>query len=804
MSYHKVLIYATQRQRARLIKQDIDILTEYEDYVLAYADDEELKTLRAKGYEVEVYETAPTRNLPAAGGTRGTTAAGGAEVAMAPGMHGPPPITYGPGHHYYLVDFIGPIKSEWLAALQANGGVLHEPIPPTGYIVALDQPAYERLLSGPHYVNSVTHYSADMRMSPELLDAIGADPLLARGAVRGGPTAEAEAAAPAGVERVPATFLVRFFDAKDLALALPAIRNLGGIPTDPTLGSTVITVGFEPGAQALASKVEQLAHLHGVRSVEPHVLRQLRNDVAARLMAAQEVLAPSGLGLSGRGEIVGVADSGLDTGDRDAIHPDFAGRVAAIYSWPVAADWASVVTNVGGDDGPEDTRSGHGTHVAGSVCGDGTVAQPLQSDPVRGLAFEASLVFQAVEQRLEWTTTYRNAYYQRYRRYPPEYGLAGLPVDLAQLFQQAYDAGVRIHNNSWGGGDFGAYDNYAEAVDRFIWEHKDFLILFAAGNDGADADRDGIVDEGSVTPPGTAKNCITVGAAESVRGRGGYQLPYGQLWAGDYPANPLRSDKPADSADDIAAFSSRGPVRDGRVKPDLLAPGTNILSTRSQVLVSGVTPGWGAWSVSNKYMFNGGTSMATPLVTGAAAVVRHYLRSVKRRANPSAALIKATLIHGAQFRRYRHAPTDGQLDFAQGWGHVNLAGVLAPPAGVSVRWYERQAGLRTGQSWKWSCWVTDTAVPLTFTLAWTDYPGSASVYPSLVNDLDLVVFSPSGQTFYGNSRPGQSGGTPDRVNNVERIIIPQPEAGRYTIRVRGFNVPRGPQDFALVYSGGIR
>ena len=41
---------------------------------------------------------------------------------------------------------------------------------------------------------------------------------------------------------------------------------------------------------------------------------------------------------------------------------------------------------------------------------------------------------------------------------------------------------------------FGAYDDYAEAVDRFMWEHKDFLILFAAGNDGTDDNRDGIVD----------------------------------------------------------------------------------------------------------------------------------------------------------------------------------------------------------------------------------------------------------------------------------------------------------------------
>jgi hypothetical protein len=99
--------------------------------------------------------------------------------------------------------------------------------------------------------------------------------------------------------------------------------------------------------------------------------------------------------------------------------------------------------------------------------------------------------------------------------------------------------------------------------------------------------------------------------------------------------------------------------------------------------------------------------------------------------------------------------------------------------------------------------VNEVSVPLAFTLVWTDYPGSPSVYPNLINDLDLVVTSPSGATYYGNSRDGQPGGAPDRVNNVERLVIGQPELGRYSIRVRAFNVPRGPQDFALVYSGGL-
>lgn len=792
-----VLIYATRRQRTKLAKQGFDFLAEYDAYVLTKATDAQMEMLRSDGYEVEPYQ-APAPPQPA---TRGVH-----DMAIkAPALPwGPSPSSYGPGQHYYLVEFVGPVKQSWLDEISAHGGCVQEPVPPSSYIIALDQTAYDWLTTAPGYISLVTHYSPEMRINPDLLEGIREEPSPTRAGLY--QDVSASTLRSVGAERATHTFLLDFFEPDGLQQALPVIRDMGGVPGDIKPGSTLLTVSFAPDIPDLSAKVERLSHLHGVFSVGPYVLRQVRNDIAAGLMGGKEVSNPSGIGRSGRGEIVGVADSGLDTGDPATMHSDFSGRVAAIHSWPVASDWGSVVTNVGEDDGPADIRSGHGTHVAGSVMGNGAASLAVQSTPVRGLAHEATLVFQAVEQRLKWTTAYRNAYYQRYRRYPPDYGLAGLPVNLEELFQQAYDAGARIHSNSWGGGDFGAYDEYCEAVDRFMWTHKDFLILFAAGNDGSDGDRDGVVDPGSITPPATAKNCITVGAAESVRSKGGYQSGWGQLWPGDYPAGALRTDKPSDDAADIAAFSSRGPTRDQRFKPDVVAPGTNILSVRSQALAAGVTPGWGAWSKSDKYMFDGGTSMATPLTAGATALIRQYLRQVKRRAAPSAALIKATLLHGAQRWRYRYAPAadDALWDEAQGWGHVLLNTVLAPPDNVSVRWYDQRQGLSTGQVWQWSCSVSDSSVPLAFTLVWTDYPATAGLYPNLVNDLDLVITSPSGKLYYGNGPIGRPGGAPDRVNNVERVIFPRPELGRYTIRVRAFNVPRGPQDFALVYSGGIR
>ncbi len=802
------VIYADKRQRSKLAQQGVVFRATYDDFVLADLSPQQVAALQKQGYEVQIQEISPTvqiRGRTVRMVTAETRAAGLSWPRDMEVVHaGPSPDTYGPGHHYYLVHFIGPVKEEWLAEIATHGGIVQDPVPPYAYIVALDQPAYDWLTSQPTYVHFVGHYTPELRLDPGVRDLPARDPTVGRGRIC--ERVSAEPRPTPKVERIPHSYVVRFFDPNALALAVPHIEALGAEVSGYEPGATTVTVSFPPDTPDLPAKVERLGHLHGVRLVEGHKLRQLYNDVAIGLMGAQEVISPNGLGLSGRGEIIGVADSGLDTGDPATIHPDFAGRIVAIRSWPVAHDWSAVVTNVGGDDGPADARSGHGTHVAGSACGSGAVALASQGKAIRGLAVEAQLFFQAIEQTLQWTEAYKQDYFRRYGRYPPPYGLAGLPVDLIPFFQQAYDAGVRIHNNSWGGGDFGEYDSYAEAVDRFMWEHPDFLILFAAGNDGIDYDRNGAVDSGSVTPPGTAKNCLTVGAAESVRSQGGYQASYGWLWRGDYPAAPLYDDHISDNGDDIAAFSSRGPTYDGRIKPDLVAPGTNILSVRSQALNATVN-GWGPYAaVPGKYMFDGGTSMATPLIAGAAALVRQYLRTVKGRRLPSAALIKATLIHAASYRAYRFetAQPNAIYDMSQGWGHVDLASVLAPAEPVQVRWYDNTQGLRTGESMRWSCTVADPTVPLKVTIAWTDYPGSAGHYPNLVNDLDLIVTSPTGQTYYGNAAAGQVGGRPDRVNNVERVVIPAPEVGRYQIRIRAFNVPRGPQPVALVYSGGIR
>ena len=245
------------------------------------------------------------------------------------------------------------------------------------------------------------------------------------------------------------------------------------------------------------------------------------------------------------------------------------------------------------------------------------------------------------------------------------------PVPLnTQVFQPAYTAGARVHTNSWGSSvSDGSYTQRSREVDTMVWDNDDLVILFAVGNDGVDSNSDGIVDQDSIDAPSTAKNCIAVGAIES------YRPDHGWGWdAGKFPAAPISGDKAADDPDGMAAFSSRGPVNDNRVKPDIVAPGTGILSTRSSE-ASGT--GWGlpgaAEGDSTYYMFMGGTSMATPLAAGTATLVRQFY--VDHEAiSPSAALVKGTLINGADDipGQYASPKTDTTPvpDNSQGWGRI--------------------------------------------------------------------------------------------------------------------------------------
>jgi len=250
--------------------------------------------------------------------------------------------------------------------------------------------------------------------------------------------------------------------------------------------------------------------------------------------------------------------------------------------------------------------------------------------------------------------------------------------------------------------------------------------------------------------------------------------------------NPEKTDPMADNPDQVVAFSSRGPTKDNRVKPDVLSPGTFILSTRSTQIATN-NFAWKAYPPNNKYFYMGGTSMATPLTSGAVALVRQFLRTKRGIASPTAALMKATLIAGAM-RLPNTAPTGTVLDNHQGFGRVNLDRSMK----TTLATIEGKP-LQTGQKSTNTIAVPSSGGTLRIAMVYTDFPGDA-----LINNLNLIVTAPGGTRYTGNQAASAGGSLAlDATNNVEVVEVPKAAKGNWTVDVVAGNVSKGPQDFAL-------
>ena len=557
-------------------------------------------------------------------------------------------------------------------------------------------------------------------------------------------------------------------------------------------------------------EVNWLVNQNYVEWVEPVYPDELMNGEATEIMNVNWVRDGTNMGgalngLTGDGVIIGVMDSGLDVAgactslsscnsvNSGTIHPAFAGRLAyadSFWGSPARESWTECQA---GDDGPND-QHGHGTHVAGSVLGDGSNSE--EGYDGTGSAPGAQLYMQSVAC---WHYTSQKGW-KYYMFTPDDY--------QNDIFQPAYDAGARVHTNSWGSAPSGnEYTLDSLLIDQSAYAMDDLLILYAMGNDGEDANLNGEIDLALLNPQATAKNILSIGASENFR----CDIYY-YTWSDvGYGAAPIKDDLLACETEGIAALSNRGPTEDGRIKPDLVAPGTFIASTRSTDTDEDGDPVEYTWGYpggsSDYYAYNTGTSMATPLTAGAAALVIEFLNdrddydcTSPTYDCPASALLKAMMSAGAhdmdgQYQTGgdgKNSAIDAAPNNHEGWGRVDIQGAVGSSFTDGI-------DITTSESHSLKLEVTPGTSEFRVVLSWNDPPNSPSALYQLVNDLDITLKDPSGDYFdYTN----------DDVNNLVGITVENPDAGDWEIIITGVSVPEpNPgcecQTYYVAASGGL-
>ncbi|WP_406657812.1 S8 family serine peptidase [Methanolobus sp. ZRKC2] len=337
--------------------------------------------------------------------------------------------------------------------------------------------------------------------------------------------------------------------------------------------------------------------------------------------------------------------------------------------------------------------------------------------------------------------------------------------NLTRCYSEMIVSSVDISTNSYGNDDEkGNYTLGTQTSSQFYDKAiRDYNITCfkSAGNENNGE------DYFTITPPGTAKNIITVGATEE------------------------------DSFSDLADFSSFGPCIDGRLKPEIVAPGYNILLD---------LPGY-------EDTFEG-TSYACPIASGSAALVLEKWKSNYPAEDMLPSTMKALLVHTANNDgngpTYRYGY--GMLDTKEAVDLVELD--MTKNLTIVQDYSTFQNG--TSQTTYDLGYVPDNIGEIKVTIAWSDKEGSNPFENyDLYNDLNLVISKDDGisnQYYYPwvldsdnkkNSASSVNSSTydpqsyGDHLNPLEQVQIRNPGAGNYSIIVDGA-IDDGPQPYSLV------
>ncbi len=544
----------------------------------------------------------------------------------------------------------------------------------------------------------------------------------------------------------------------------------------PVLGYQNITLTV-PASQL--AEISQIDNVFGVEPFyEPRLLDERQGQIMAGNITGSTVNGPGYLtwlqskGFSGTGQfnfVVDVTDDGIDRGSNTDVNQE--------YKVDGSASGASrlVYNNNYTGDASADGGGGHGNLNASVIFG---------YNNLTGTAYEDATGHNYGLGIAPWVKVGNTKVFSN--------GSAATFTQSATVrLKAAYTGGARISNNSWGYTSGNSYNTDSQEHDRIVRDadsaatgNQELTVVFAAGNSGSGAN--------TVRPPATAKNVITVAAFENDRQTG---------------TDGCATDNTgANNVNDVIGFSSRGPCSDGRVKPDLGAPGTHIQGAASRSTV------YSGGGVCNKYWPTGqtlyawssGTSHSAPGVAGAAALVRQYFIN-QGWGTPSPAMVKAYLANSTRYMNGVGA-NDTLPSNNQGMGSVNLGTGFDGVQRVNLD--QTRVFAATGETYSTSGTIANTSKPFRVTLAWTDAAGPTTGN-AWVNNLDLEV-TVGTVTYKGNVFAGANsttGGSADLRNNMESVFLPAGTSGNVSVRVvatniAGDGVPGNTdttdQDFALV------
>ena len=721
---------------------------------------------------------------------------------------------------YYLVHFADKVDKDTASKLilaVSQGNILHH-ISHNTYLCRLDS-SHMGSLNSIKEIDWIGVWKSEYKISPDIYES--AETVTTSEGV----SFDGDAAPKFNKLPQPENeFIVTLFTGEDATYHREQIEALGGTVRNITFERMFINID--------KSKLSQVAALEGVYFIERRYLMAPVNDNSTWINQTYQIgnRKVFNNGYTGSGQVVAVSDTGVDAdhlmfwdsvnGLPSNTYNGAQRKILTYYNW---TQTGTLVTPPPPDspyynpgDGyynalstvyDWDYMQGHGSHVSGTVLGEWELGTPLPTwgafgivptagyDFYEGNAYGAKLVFQDLSRT-------DSPYI-----YPPpdlnDFNPAGMlngvwyPGSVA-LFPQAMGDGAYIHSNSWGGGTYGDYSSYCQDIDEMMWANPDFLVIFSNGNDGPGTT--------TITPPATAKDCLSIGAAETSNDGYGH------------------------NSNNVAIFSSWGPTGGwGRVKPDVCAPGYYIFSADNDD--DGVTSFTDGTTLNDGLTGYGGTSMAAPAVAGCCALVREYFMTGGYNPvgastgffgaggfTPTAAMMKATIVQSAQPMTGSNTggtiPGDGQ-----GWGRVLLDNALYFAGDTNSLLVDDNTtgldGAAIVQPFFKAYTVTvGPGQVLDVTCAYTDPPGTAGSAFQMVNYLYVEVDHPNGIDYYlsgaGNFSGGQSILNPGFIypDTVQKVRINNPDPGVYTIFVVAFQTDQvtpgwNVQPYALTVCGNL-